>query len=227
VLDGRGEALNFGGQVIKNVAGFDAFRLMAGAQGLLGAILEVSLRASPAPRATTSRSLELPWPEASALIGALMRRPLPLTGTVHAGTRLHLRFAGGEGAVAAIAAEVGGEETTPKLWNGLRKMRLGPLAAPRLWRISIPRTAELADLDGEMLRDWGGAQIWLAGGEDADAVHAAAKAAGGHASLIRGAREGEAVFSPLPAPLLALHRRLKAALDPKGVFNPGRMYEDL
>jgi glycolate oxidase FAD binding subunit len=106
-------------------------------------------------------------------------------------------------------------------------MRLPVLSAPRLWRLSLPRTAEPIPLPGDQVIDWAGSQRWLATAAPAEAVRDAARSAGGHASLFRGAEPGEEVFEPLPAPLFALHRRVKRALDPAGVFNPGRMYEGL
>ncbi len=227
ILDGAGQTLRFGGTVFKNVAGFDAFRLMAGSLGCLGVLLEVSLRVSPAPRAEVCRSFNLDWSAASGKIASLMRRPFPLTGAFHDGARLHLRVAGGEAAVDEAASELGGEASPASLWDDIRHMRLGVLAAPRLWRLTVPRTAVIPDLVGEMVHDWAGGQRWLVSDASADTIRAAAIAVGGHASLFRGARDGEAVFAPLPESLFQLHRRLKAAFDPAGVFNPGRMYGGL
>ncbi|MBA3812037.1 MAG: glycolate oxidase subunit GlcE [Caulobacteraceae bacterium] len=227
VLDGRGRALRLGGVVFKNVAGFDGFRLMAGALGCLGVLLDVSLRVVPTPRAEMSLAFEEDWPAGASRITALMRRPLPLSAAFHDGERLMLRLSGPEAAVRATAGELGGEAVSPGFWDGVRHMTFGLLAAPRLWRLSVPRGATIAGLDGRWLMDWGGAQRWLVTDELAEAVCAAAAAASGHATLFRGAAAGEAVFTRLPRPLFELHRRLKAAFDPAGVFNPGRMYEGL
>jgi glycolate oxidase FAD binding subunit len=227
VLNGRGEALRLGGTVFKNVAGFDGFRLMAGALGCLGVLLEVSLRVAPIPAAELSRTFDLAWPAARARLTALLRRPLPLSGAAHDGERLHLRLSGPTAAVETAAAELGGEETPAPFWEDLRHRRPGLLTAPRLWRLSVPQTAELVDLPGPALRDWAGAEIWLATDARAERVRRLATEVGGHATLYRGAAPGEEVFTPLPAPLLALHKRLKAAFDPAGVFNSGRMYEGL
>ncbi|MHB8529393.1 MAG: glycolate oxidase subunit GlcE [Caulobacteraceae bacterium] len=226
ILDGRGQVLRFGGTVFKNVAGFDAFRLMAGALGCLGVLLEISLRVSPAPRFELSRSLESDWPRARETLAGLMRRPVPLSGAFHDGGRLHLRLSGGESAVAQGAEELGGEASPAGLWEDIRRMRLSVLAAPRLWRLSVPRLAKI-EVPGEIAHDWAGAQRWLVTQAPAEAVRGAARAARGHATLFRGARPGEEVFEPLPAPLFDLHRRLKIALDPAGVFNPGRIYQGL
>ena len=227
VLDGRGRSLRFGGTVFKNVAGFDAFRLMAGAMGCLGVLLEASLRVTPAPVALIALTFEVDWPAARSRLAPLMRRPLPVTGACHDGQRLHLRLCGPEAGVKLAARDLGGEEERPAFWDGVRHMTHGLLAAPRLWRLSVPQSAEIAHLDGRWFWDWGGAQAWLVTDEPAERVRALAAGAGGHATLFRGAEPGEAVFTPLAAPLLALHRRLKHAFDPQGVLNPGRMYEGL
>jgi glycolate oxidase FAD binding subunit len=200
---------------------------MAGALGCLGVLLEVSLRVAPIPAAELSRSFDLAWPAAQARVTALMRRPFPLSGAAHDGERLHVRLSGPVGAVEAAAAELGGEATPAPFWEDLRHRRTGPLTAPQLWRLSVSRTARLDDLPGAALRDWAGAEIWLASDAPTERIRRLAGEAGGHATLYRGAAPGEEVFTPLPAPLLALHRRLKAAFDPAGVFNPGRMYEGL
>jgi glycolate oxidase FAD binding subunit len=227
VLNGKGEALRLGGTVFKNVAGFDSFRLMAGALGCLGVLLDISLRVAPIPAAELSRSFDLAWPTAQVWLTALMRRPLPLSGAAHDGQRLHLRLSGPEGALESAAAELGGEPTPLSFWEDLRHRRTGVLTAPRLWRLSVSRTAPLTELPGEAVRDWAGAEIWLASDAATDRIRRLAEGAGGHATLYRGAAPDEEVFTPLPIPLLALHKRLKAAFDPAGVFNPGRMYEGL
>ncbi len=227
VLNGKAEALRLGGTVFKNVAGFDGFRLMAGALGTLGVLLDVSIRVAPMAAAEVSRSFDVDWTRAREIITGLMRRPLPLSGAAHDGARLHLRVSGAEGAVAAAAAEIGGDASPETFWRDLKDRRLAPLTAPRLWRLSIPRTAIVDDLPGRWLRDWAGGEIWLESDAAAATIRALATAVGGHATLYRGADPDEAVFTPLSGGLLALHRRLKAAFDPAGVFNPGRMYEGL
>jgi glycolate oxidase FAD binding subunit len=225
ILDGRGEVLRFGGQVFKNVAGFDAFRLMAGALGSLGVILEVSLRVTPAPRREAALTLELESAAARAWVVELMRRPSSLSGAFHDGARLHLRLSGGEAGVAAAARELGGEAEAPGFWDTVRDLRHPALAgeAP-LWRICLPQTAAIPDIGEVAAWDWAGYLVWLRAQAPAAAVWDAAAAAGGHATKFRGAAPGEEVFQPLAPAMLALHQRLKAALDPAGVFNAGRKY---
>ncbi len=231
ILDGRGRILRFGGTVFKNVAGFDAFRLMAGAYGCLGVLLEVSLRVAPAPQTTLHLAFEEAWPRAKARLEALLRRPVPVTGAVHDGAGLLLRLEGPDHGVRALAAELGGVVDNSEIWEALRQRRYGPHQAARLWRVLIPRRADTAELEGlaeaPLLRDWAGAEIWLASEASADRVRDAARRIGGHAALHRGARAGEAVFPPLAPAVLALHQRLKRALDPAGVLNPGRLYQEL
>ncbi len=227
VLNGKGEALRLGGTVFKNVAGFDGFRLMAGALGCLGVLLDISVRVVPKPHAERTLTFDKDWPAAKPRLIDIMRRPLPLSGALHYMGTLYLRLSGPEAAVAATARDLGGDGAPDEVWERVRHMTLGPLVSPRLWRLSIPRTADIDGLGGEILRDWAGAQVWFAGDENVDRVKDAVHAAGGHATLFRGATDDEAVFAPLPHPLFELHRRLKAAFDPAGVFNPGRMFEGL
>ena len=227
VLDGRGRRLRFGGTVFKNVAGFDAFRLMAGAMGRLGVLLDISLRLTPAPRASRSLVFETDWPRAQPRLIALMRRALPLAGAVHDGERLHVRLEGGETAVAEAAADLGGDAGPPGLWEDLRRMRHGLLAATRVWRLSVPHARVIDGLEGRWLMNWAGAERWLVSDAPAVLIRTAARNAGGHATLFRGALDGEEVFEPLEPNLMALHQRLAAALDPVGVLNPGRMYQGL
>ena len=227
VLDGRGQRLRLGGTVFKNVAGFDGFRLMAGALGCLGVLLDVSLRVAPRPKAELAVSLEGDWPTARDRITQLMRRPLPLSGAFHDGTRLYLRLSGPETAVAQAVQEIGGEPAGLVQFDALHHMRSGILTAAKLWRLSLPRSAQVEDISGDWLIDWAGGQRWLVSQDANDRIRASAVAAGGHATLFRGADPADAVFTPLPASLFKIHQRLKGAFDPAGVFNPGRMYEGL
>jgi len=106
-------------------------------------------------------------------------------------------------------------------------MSHGLLAAPRLWRLSVPHASVAEGLEGRWLMNWAGAERWLVCDAPAERIRAAARDAGGHATLFRGALAGEEVFEPLEPNLMALHQRLAAALDPVGVLNPGRMYQGL
>jgi glycolate oxidase FAD binding subunit len=223
ILDGAGRVLRFGGQVFKNVAGFDAFRLQAGALGALGVILDVSLRVAPAPRAELARAFEMESDAAREWLTSLMRRPTPLSGAHHDGARLHVRLSGGEAGVEAMARELGGEAEMLSTWNSVR--RCEHLASgPRLWRLSLPQTAPIPAIGALLGWDWAGSQVWLTSDLAPHTIFEGAAGAGGHATLFRGGDAGAEVFQPLATPILALHQRLKRAFDPAGILNPGRMY---
>ncbi len=231
VMDGEGRVLTFGGQVMKNVAGFDVSRLLAGSLGTLGLILEVSVKVLPLPVVQATLRFQLPLDQALDKMNHWAGRPLPITATAWEGQRLMVRLAGAEAAVRDACGTLGGERVpdgeAADYWVALRDQRLPFFTgdAP-LWRLSLPSTAPL-DLPGDSLIEWGGAQRWLRGDPDPVALRERARGAGGHATLFRGGDRASGVFTPLPGPLAAIHRRLKAVFDPHGVFNPGRLLPDL
>ncbi len=230
LLDGRGTDLVFGGQVMKNVAGYDVSRLITGSLGTLGVILEVSLKALPLPPAELTLVQEHSQADALHLMNTWAGKPWPITATCHAGGRLYLRLAGARAAVKAAAATLGGEtlNTAETFWRDLRDQRHAFFAgdAP-LWRLSLRSTTPELELPGAQLIEWGGALRWLRADVDAMSVRKAARGGEGHATLFRGGKPGTAVFHPLPAALMKLHRRVKLAMDPAGILNPGRMYPEL
>ena len=232
VLDGRGRTLTFGGQVMKNVAGYDVSRLLAGSMGCLAVLTEVSLKVLPTPAATTTLARECGDAEAIRIMCRLAGQPLPLSAASHADGVLRLRLSGAAGAVAAaersLRQSLGGEESGGGHWEALRDQRDGVFSTSLpLWRLSVPPATLPLALPGRQLVDWAGAQRWLATDADAERVRAAAAAAGGHATRYRGGDDAVPAFHPLPDALLSLHRRLKSALDPAGIFNPDRMYGGL
>ncbi len=227
IINGKGEILRFGGEVMKNVAGYDAARLMAGALGTLGVLLDVSLKVLPLPAGELTLVEPCTLTEALARMNALAGRPLPISATAWADGQLYLRLAGG--AVDALASGLPGEALpyAESFWHCLRERRTPFFAdATPLWRIGLPQAAPQPDLPGEWLIEWGGAQRWLKGGAPTAEVRAAVSALGGHATLMTAA-DDEPMFHPLSDGLWQLHRRLKAAFDPDGILNPGRMYRGL
>ena len=233
VLNGRGEVLRFGGEVMKNVAGYDVSRLMTGACGTLGVLLDVSLKVLPLTAVSRTLAFDVTAAEAIERCNAWAARPLPVTGACHDGERLRVRLAGTEGGVAAAADALGGEDVEAvegdAFWKALREHTLAfftRTGAP-LWRISVPPGAAMTEPGGDLLVDWGGALRWLRTEAPAAEVRAAAERAGGHAVLFRGGDRTGEVFHPLQPAVRRIHERLKAAFDPAGIFNPGRMYEGI
>jgi glycolate oxidase FAD binding subunit len=228
VVNGKGEDLSFGGRVIKNVAGYDVSRAMAGALGTLGAITEVSFKVLPRPVTEMTLGYQMDEAAATAQVNEWAGKPLPLAGSAWLGGRLLVRLAGAASAVQAARAKMGGDEATdlPDFWAALRDQRIAFFAGDEpLWRISVPQTARPLGLGEPMLVAWGGGERWLRGNLDAAALRDAASRAGGHATLFRGGDKAVGVFHPLAPAILKIHRRLKAAFDPAGILNPGRMYD--
>jgi glycolate dehydrogenase FAD-binding subunit len=235
ILDGTGQDLSFGGRVMKNVAGFDVARLMTGALGTLGVITEVSLKCLPLPKADATLEFECSADEAIRKVNEWGTQPLPLSATCFHHGHLRIRLSGAQPAVAAAAAKLGGDRvaTPDGYWASLRDHTHLFFAGSRaadvpLWRLSVKSTAPYTDLGGEQLMEWGGGLRWLAAGErtDAQRVRLWAAANGGHATLFRATDKSVGAFAPLTATLHALHQRLKAAFDPHGILNRGRLYPE-
>jgi glycolate oxidase FAD binding subunit len=232
ILDGKGAELKFGGQVMKNVAGYDVSRLMAGSLGTLGVLLEVSLKVLPLPVSETTLLLKCGEAEAISLMNKWAAQPLPITATAYRGGDLGVRLSGARVAVDAAAGKIGGAPVASaqaeRFWTGIRE-HTDPFFAPSgpLWRLSVKSTTPPLDIPGQQLIEWGGALRWLKSYADAKSIRDAAARSGGHATLFRGGDKSAGVFQPLPPALMKLHRNLKQAFDPAGVLNPGRLYPDL
>ncbi|RLU04798.1 glycolate oxidase subunit GlcE [Pseudomonas prosekii] len=224
VITGLGKHLRFGGEVMKNVAGYDLSRLLVGSYGCLGVLTEVSLKVLPKPRQCLSISLEIDSARALIKLAEWGQQPLPISAASHDGQRLHLRLEGGEGSVTAAHQRLGGEPLDSGYWAQLNEQRLAFFdEGLPLWRLSLPNNLGPLTLPGEQLIDWAGAQRWLK--SDADNIQALAHELGGHATCFsHGA--SHTPFQPLALTLLRYHRQLKAQLDPQGLFNPGRMYAE-
>jgi len=257
VISGRGEILGFGGEVMKNVAGYDVSRVQTGAFGTLGVLLDVSMKVLPmheleitlhhaldtAGLAGSGEGVGAGGAADGAGLGpagslvALARRPWPLTASAIVGTDRYIRLGGSAVAVEAAARELGGERMNDDAapWEAIRERTHPFFDGERpLWRIAVPDHAAAIDLDGDWLLDWGGAQRWLRSEAAPAAVFAAAAKAGGHATRYRrviGAGEIEGVdgplFQPLVGPLQRLSSRLRDSFDPHRVLNRGRYHPEL
>lgn len=236
LMDGRGDVLHFGGQVMKNVAGYDVSRLLAGSLGTLGLILQVSLKVLPQPALRATCRFEMDQAQALRTLNQWGGQPLPITASAWCDGCLLLRLEGATAAVTGAQAKLGGEAVpgaqADAFWHDLREQQEEFFAGGGdLWRLSLPQVAPPLALPGAQLIEWGGAQRWLAApGAAAETIRRAATDAGGHATRWRAADSagaGASVFQPLTPAVAAIHRRLKAGFDPAGIFNPGRMYRDL
>lgn len=235
IMNGAGEVTRFGGQVMKNVAGYDVSRLIAGSLGTLGVILDASLKTLPLPVAEATLRFELPEDRAITTLNQWSARPLPISASVWTGGDLGIRLSGAAAAVNAACEKLGGARVddgeAARFWRGLRDQADPFFSACHsddvpLWRLSVPSNAPPLGLPGACLIEWGGALRWLASHADARVVREAAGKAGGHATLFRGSDKSAGVFHPLAPTLARIHRNLKAEFDPQGVFNRGRMYAD-
>ncbi|MBL0143313.1 MAG: glycolate oxidase subunit GlcE [Betaproteobacteria bacterium] len=226
IVNGKGEDLSFGGRVIKNVAGYDVSRLMAGALGTLGILTELSFKVLPRPPAEVTLAFEMDEAQMLETVNRWAGQPLPLSATAWEAGVLRLRLSGAASAVSAARAKLGGAEVAEgsAWWEGLREQRLPFFAADRpLWRLSVAQTAAPMALAHPQLIEWGGGERWVSGALDPARAREAAATAKGHATLFRGGDRGAGVFHPLAPAIAKIHRRLKEAFDPAGILNPGRM----
>ena len=231
VLNGEGRELRFGGKVMKNVAGFDVSRLFAGSLGTLGALLDVSIKVLPLPAAEATLRFEHSAATAIRLLNEWAGKPLPLSASAWHDGVLSLRLSGAHAAVNAAIQQLGGERvdttTAAGYWRELREHRTGFFASDTpLWRLSVKSSTPPLALAGHQLIEWGGSLRWLTASANAATVREAAQRAGGHATLFRGGDKAPGVFQPLSPALMTLHRNLKRAIDPAGIFNPGRLYPE-
>lgn len=232
LLDGRGRVLRFGGAVMKNVAGYDVSRALAGSLGFFGLILDVSIKVLPRPRVDCTLVFECTEAQALDRLTAWSGQPLPLSASQWCEGRLHLRLAGAGPAVDAAARRLGGEamdgESADTFWAALREQSSPWFGgdAP-VWRFALPSTAAPLALEGPLCIEWGGAQRWLRSDAPPRLMRERAAALGGHATLFRGGDRAAGVFTPLLPAIQAIHRRLKDEFDPARVFNPDRLVAGL
>lgn len=226
VIDGRGNVLAFGGRVMKNVAGYDMSRTLAGSLGTLGVLVDLSIKVLPRPVAECTLAFELDEATAIRQLNEWGGQPLPVSASAWLDGVLRLRLSGARAAVDAAQAKLGGEvvEDAERWWADLREQRLPWFAGDAaLWRVSVPPTTPPLRLDG-MLLEWNGGQRWVRGDHAPEAMHPMARALGGHATRFRGGTARTSAFQPLDPVLARINLRLKAEFDPAGIFNPGRLF---
>lgn len=230
IINGKGEILHFGGEVMKNVAGYDVSRLMTGAHGTLGLLLEISLKIMPTPEQETTLVFECTATEAITRMNTLASQPVPISAACHMNGKLYLRLSGLTVSVTAASLTLGGETlaNAETFWIELREQQLPAFNTGKtFWRLSVPPTTKPLALSGETVIDWGGGLRWLASDEPSQSIRNITRSAGGHATLFRNHDGLGEVFQPLETGIKLIHKNLKAAFDPNDILNPGRMYLDI
>ena len=216
MVDGKGDVLKFGGQVMKNVAGYDVSRLLAGSMGCLGVITDVSFKVLPRPECemTAKKSVD------RDRVLALMSREGTLsetTATAYWQGELYVRYTGSESSVQACLKSFAGETIDNTFWEQVDGHALFE-GEPELWRVSCEANDPANGFKEAELIDWGGAQRWTKTRPEVSAD--------GSATCIRTGQSELPRFSPLPPYLMGIHQKLKAKFDPNGIFNPGKMYPE-
>lgn len=229
IINGKGETLRFGGRVMKNVAGYDASRLMCGALGTLGVLMSVTLRLLPKPAYEETTVLELNESAAVLKMNDWASTPLPISATFYNGNRLYVRLSGSTSAVKASSQKIGGDtlETHTKFWESIKEHQHSFFNADMpLWRVSVPPSTQELTLPGESVMEWNGALRWCKTDANENLIRKQANKVAGHATLFNGANEEE-IFHPLPDTVMKIHKKLKNVFDPAGILNPGKMYAEL
>jgi glycolate oxidase FAD binding subunit len=223
-VNGKGEILKFGGQVMKNVAGYDISRLMVGALGTLGVLLEISLKVLPKPKYELTLALELDIDTAISKMNSWAGQAIPLSATAYVDDKLYVRLSGTESGVKKAQQQIGGEQQADKFWQELREHKHSFFQTQQnLWRLSLAPATKQLNLPGQYFIDWSGAQRWLITDAPADEIRAAVNAVNGHATLFRSQESNIARFHSLPPALAALHSRIKHAFDPENILNRDKL----
>ncbi len=239
LLTASGSILKFGGEVMKNVAGYDVSRLLVGSMGMFGPLTQVSVKVAPIPQEVCTLEFALDEASALALCHGWRAQPLPISATAWQATKdtsgcLRVRLAGAGAALKTARLKMGGqvlpEAQALEYWTALREQKLSFFTTPTLWRLAVAPGTPVLNL-GPTLIEWGGGQRWIASALDATIVRRVAEQAGGHATLFRSSGDQsmpeQGVFHPLAGGVLAVVKRLKQEFDPLGLFNPGRLVHGL
>lgn len=228
-INGRGEQLNFGGQVIKNVAGYDVSRLLTGSLGTLAVILEISIKVLPKPEFEKALIDSMPLHEAVEFINSWNVKAVPISGISYYQGQLRVRLSGYESAVLKTSQEMGlQDDPDPGFWHALRHQTLDFFATEeKLWRVSLPPSEIEFEMQGERLIDWAGGLHWIKTQQAAESLRSTVASLGGHATLYRSDEDIIGRFHPLNTLHMKYHKNIKQAFDPAGIFNPGIMYKDM
>lgn len=230
LINGKGEELRFGGEVIKNVAGYDLSRLTTGAMGALGLMLDISLRVLPKAECEMTLTQTIPMLEALDQMVTLRRTSNPISGAAYDNGQLHLRLTGAESTVTHYAQKLGWDNLSSdaQFWHQLNEQKLAFFINDQpLWKLSLPATVPMPKLAGKWLIDWAGGLRWLISDEAPETIFSAAESLSGYAHCYRRGDRDNVCYPPLNTILHRFHSQLKRAFDPHQLLNPGRMYSDI
>ena len=229
MINGKGEVLRFGGEVMKNVAGYDVSRLMTGSLGTLGVLLDISIKVLPKP--AHSLTLQLPCSETDciALFSGWRQQNLPVSAAIYLDGAITLRLSGSPSVVDQTKKLLEGEIfESPNFWLSIREHQHPFFHGDQpLWRLSVPPATPLLQLNGDCLIDWAGGQRWLRSEEPAEKIRQVVENVRGHATLFKHGDSTDDIFHPLAPGNHLLHQRVKQAFDPSNIFNLGRQYPDI
>lgn len=229
-INGRGQLLRFGGQVMKNVAGYDLSRLLTGSFGTLGVILDITLKVLPIPSHELTCTQNMSLEQARQNLASIATQPYPVSAAAFDGEKLYVRLSGKkqllDETLRTLKMDVDADGAA--WWQKLRDHRILLFeTAANCWRLSLPVTAQPQFNEEDFILDWGGAQYWLASNRAGAEIFQQATDLGGSATLFKASEQQQDRFQPLSGTLLRLHRGLKDAFDPQRILNPGRMYATL
>lgn len=243
IMDGTGSVMNFGGTVMKNVAGYDVSRLMPGSLGTLALLLDVSIKVLPITAAEQTLKLKIDQHETIELINLLASQPWPINASAWLGdhvNELYIRLRGARAAVEVATEHLSqtyGMSTIDTnqanhFWHDLKEQNLPWFERSnqnqQLWRIALPTTTKPLSFSNSTLLEWHGGQRWLKGPQDIAELKQVALAHGGHASLFRGPQKSAHTLNsladnPLTKPLQTVEDRLRKTFDPHGIFSTERL----
>jgi glycolate oxidase FAD binding subunit len=254
LINGRAEHLTFGGQVMKNVAGYDVSRLMVGALGTLGLITEVSLKVLPVAPSEATLVFEVDQVNALNQLHAWGAQPLPLNASclVHDTTApnapelLFVRLRGAAAAVESACKKMlqdlpGVRMDQPQAsadWTACRDMALPFFTTPTvtdgpavLWRLSLPQTAPALNLIWPQFVEWHGGQRWVwAPAKAHEHIRLMAASVNGTGTLFKTTdaikKRVTSTFDALNPAIMQIQKRLKVEFDPAGILNRGRLHPD-
>lgn len=229
IINGNAEVLSFGGQVMKNVAGYDISRLMTGALGTLGVLLEVSLKVLPVAEKEITIRKETTVDGALAMMNRLAGQAFPISAATYYDGHLYIRLSGTESAVKNAEQSLGGEHINDNtsFWSSINNHQHRFFKPGKtLWRVSVAADTPLLGIENDVLLDWGGAQRWIYSDADTQTIRQLVAKQGGHATCFRNAHKDVPVFHPLSGKLKQLHANIKNAFDPRGIFNYEKMYKE-